>query len=128
MNLGKRIAERLDQLGWERKDLLDRVDGLSVQSLSNLIRRDSKRSELDERIAEALGVSVLWLVYGTTAEATIQEGSVFQLNRKTKRTLKMDEITEQLQRISDDGLMVALGKIEELADRYPKEPQQTQSS
>ena len=64
MNIGGRIKQRLNQLRWKRKDLLDRVEGLSDQNLSNLIRRDSLRSEWDTRIASALGVSVLWLVYG----------------------------------------------------------------
>ena len=61
MNLGTRIKIRLEELGWERKELLDRVPELSSQSLSALIRRDSRRSELDFRIATALGVTVPWL-------------------------------------------------------------------
>ena len=65
MAIGKRIEKRLEELRWKRKDLLDRVDNLTVQALSNLIRRDSKRSEWDVKIADALGVSVNWLVYGT---------------------------------------------------------------
>lgn len=64
MNIGKRIEQRLQELGWERNDLLARVPDLSPQSLSNLIRRDSKRSEWDTKIAEALDVDVVWLVYG----------------------------------------------------------------
>ena len=64
MNIGGRIQQRLEQLKWQRKDLLERVEGLSDQNLSNLIRRDSTRSEWDTRIASALGVTVLWLVYG----------------------------------------------------------------
>lgn len=64
MNIGGRIVKRLEELKWERKDLLDRVPDLTSQALFNLIKRDSVRSEWDERIAAALGVSVLWLVYG----------------------------------------------------------------
>lgn len=64
MNIGKRIEQRLNELNWERKDLLAKVPDLSTAALSNLIRRDSKRSEWDERIARALEVSVMWLVYG----------------------------------------------------------------
>lgn len=64
MNIGGRIVQRLEALQWERKDLLARVPDLTAQALSNLIRRDSVRSEWDELIAEALGVSVMWLVYG----------------------------------------------------------------
>lgn len=64
MNLGKRIEYRLNQLGWGRKDLYDAIPELTPQALSNLITRDSKRSEWDTKIAEALRVPVLWLVYG----------------------------------------------------------------
>ena len=74
--IGGRIQQRLEALGWKQKDLLDRVPDLSAQSLSNLIRRDSVRSELDVVIAEALGVSVMWLVYGDDQSAieTTQPG------------------------------------------------------
>lgn len=64
MGIGTRIEERLTALGWKRKQLYDALPDLSPQALSNLIRRDSARSEWDERIAGALNVSVLWLVYG----------------------------------------------------------------
>ena len=65
MAIGKQIEKRLEELCWQRKNLLDRVEGLTDQALSNLIRRDSRRSEWDVKIAEALGVSVNWLIYGT---------------------------------------------------------------
>lgn len=68
MNIGGRIVKRLNELNWERKDLLERVPDLTSQALFNLIKRDSVRSEWDERIAAALGVSVLWLVYGRDVE------------------------------------------------------------
>lgn len=68
MNMGKRIESKLSTLGWKRQDLLSRVPDLTAQALSNLIRRDSKRSEWDEAIANALGVSILWLVYGKNEE------------------------------------------------------------
>lgn len=70
MNIGKRIVERLAELKWQRRDLLDAVDDLSAQALSNLIVRDSKRSEWDQQIAKALGVSVMWLVYGEESSHT----------------------------------------------------------
>ena len=63
MNIGGRIQKKLSELGWERKDLLSKVPDLTPQALSNLIKRDSVRSEWDQAIADALGVSVLWLVY-----------------------------------------------------------------
>jgi len=68
MNLGSRIKKRLEQLGWERSRLIELVPDLTPANLSALIRRDSKRSEFDEEIAKALGVSLLWLVYGHDEE------------------------------------------------------------
>ena len=64
MNMGRRIAARLAELGWKQKDLVDRVPDLTPQTLSNLVKRDSHRSDWERAIADALGVSVSWLVYG----------------------------------------------------------------
>jgi len=73
MNIGHRIVQRLQERQWERKDLLDAVPDLTPQALSNLIRRDSKRSEWDEAIASALDVSVLWLVYGQNNDPVAED-------------------------------------------------------
>lgn len=62
MALGKRIVEALD--GRDQKHLWDSIPGLSQQSLSNLITRDSATSEYAIRIADRLGVSVRWLLDG----------------------------------------------------------------
>ena len=43
---------------------MDRIPDLTPQTLSNLVKRDSHRSDWERAIAEALGVSVAWLVYG----------------------------------------------------------------
>lgn len=68
MAIGSRISERLEELKWKPKDLVNAVEDLTAQSLSNIIKRDSIRSEWDEKIASALGVSVLWLVYGDSSQ------------------------------------------------------------
>lgn len=78
MNIGSRIQHRLRELHWERRNLLERVPDLTPQALSNLIKRDSKRSEWDEAIAAALGVSVLWLVYGKDGDGTSPAHSAAQ--------------------------------------------------
>lgn len=83
MNIGGRINQKLKELGWERKKLLAEVPDLSTAALSNLIRRDSVRSEWDEKIATALGVSVMWLVYGKEPDRDI-----------TYRTLTAEEPTK----------------------------------
>ncbi len=74
MNMGKRIASRLAELGWKQKDLVDKVPDLTPQTLSNLVSRDSERSKWEREIAESLGVTVEWLVYGD--EAAISAGVV----------------------------------------------------
>lgn len=85
MNMGKRIAKRLEDLGWERKQLLSRVPDLSPQSLSNLIRRDSKRSEWDEKIAAALGVSVQWLTHGHEEHIAAEPAALYDASGVTMR-------------------------------------------
>lgn len=127
MNIGKRIEQKLIELGWERKDLLVRVDGLSVQALSNLIRRGSKKSEWDEKIADALGVSVLWLVYGKSTTELRQPSVVYTIEPESKRDTVKNKITAALDGISDDGLLMLLGKAEEISERFPKLAKQTQS-
>lgn len=64
MALGARIKEARDDLGWDQAALCARVPGLSQQALSNLETRDSKTSEFAVRIADALGVSIRWLLDG----------------------------------------------------------------
>lgn len=64
MNLGKRIEERLNELEWGRSKLYELVPELSPAALSALIKRDSKRCELDVKIAKALGVHLAWLNSG----------------------------------------------------------------
>lgn len=73
MNLGKRIELRLNELGWERKDLLDCVPELTPQRLSALIVRDSKRCELDYQISKSLGVTIPWLNDGIEPKSIIDD-------------------------------------------------------
>lgn len=134
MNIGTRITQRLKALNWERRDLLDRVYGLSAQALSNLIRRGSKRSEWDEQIAAALDVSVLWLVYGKdehTAQGAKQDFDTYiaaTVFPKSKREHLSDKISLALENINEDGLLVAIGRIETLVEEYPRKAKQTPSS
>lgn len=138
MNMGKRIAEKLSSLGWKRQDLLDRVPDLTAQALSNLIRRDSKRSEWDETIADALGVSILWLVYGknggeytyaTTSDTNkspliAQERQPDKLcffpERRTIDHPAIAEVAKLMQEMSDDGKFILLGKAQEVSAQWPK--------
>ncbi len=88
MNIGGRIEQRLRELGWSRKDLLDRVPDLSAQALSNLILRDSKRSEWDKAIADALGKSVMWLVYGEETPP-VNEPSAFYATKQIQHVVDL---------------------------------------
>lgn len=91
MAIGKRIQQRMDDLGWGRdgrRRLMMAVPGLTPQALSNLITRDSKRSEWDLAIARALGVSVLWLVYGDDAYATNGTIKAIQCREPTNHILE----------------------------------------
>lgn len=72
MNLGGRIRQRRNELTWTQGALCDRVnlglpdgEGLTQQALGVLEKRDSKTSEFAVRIADALGVSVRWLMDGS---------------------------------------------------------------
>lgn len=64
MSLGGRIVDARKARGLEQKDICDRVEGLTQQALSNLERRDSATSDYAIRIADALSVSVRWLLDG----------------------------------------------------------------
>lgn len=74
MALGARITEARTAAGLDQQPLCDRVNGcwhaglrekrLTQQALSNLETRDSLTSEFAVRIADALGVSIRWLLDG----------------------------------------------------------------
>lgn len=69
MAMGKRIeAERIAR-GWTQSKLADLVsggaeNGLSQQALDRLEKRDSDKSEHAVGLADALGVSLRWLLSG----------------------------------------------------------------
>lgn len=119
MAIGKRILETLEKRGMERSDLMSKIPNLTPQALSNLIRRDSKRSEWDEAIADALEVSVMWLVYGK--EITYAKANVRALGVREPEALPptIAKAVESLKATSKEGQLVALGRLEEIALRYP---------
>lgn len=107
MAIGKRIVERLKTLGLKRKYLLDTIEDLTPQALSNLINRDSVRSEWDEKIASALGVSVLWLVYGKEVEPyPISTATALTANQTTGifslRSPQAHEVIEIMKTLTPD--------------------------
>lgn len=119
MAIGKRIEERLSKLGMDRAQLMEKLPSLTPQALSNLIRRDSKRSEWDEAIADALGVSVLWLVYGY--DHSYSKANVRNMPVKEPAALPSNiaKAVELLRTTSKEGQLIALGRLEEIALRHP---------
>lgn len=121
MAIGKRIEQRLADLGWRRNDLIDKLPDLTPQALSNLIRRDSVRSEWDEAIAEALGVSVLWLVYGRTDDGACKTVPLQAREPEPPAySTTVQQIIETTASMSPEGQLVLLGRAQELAMKFPK--------
>lgn len=119
MALGKRIEQRLEALGWQRRDLLEKLPDLSPQALSNLITRDSVRSEWDLQIAKALDVSVLWLVYGIEQDypSVASAPNVTALNVQEPALMELMGIAGQL---SERGIYELIGAARTLASIHPK--------
>lgn len=63
MNMGKRLAECLKAPGWDQTRLAAE-SGVGQQTISIIIKRDSKRSEHAPALANALGVDINWLLTG----------------------------------------------------------------
>lgn len=63
-NMGARVRQVLDELGWKQIDLLNRVVELDTGTLSALINRNGKTCLWSDEIAEALGVNHRWLQRG----------------------------------------------------------------
>lgn len=126
MAIGARIQQKLNELGWERKDLLEAVDGLTQQALSNLIRRDSKRSEWDEAIACALGMHVMELVYGKPPGAW-DSPKVTNLPVQEPKPLPYSNLAIQLAELADqmddNGKWELIGTAKVLVRLHPKAKQ-----
>lgn len=125
MAIGKTILKRLTELGWERKDLLDRVDGLTPQALSNLIRRDSKRSEWDEKIAAALQMSVMELVYGVARITYETPPANLRVNQQTAQSEPVRQLVELAEKLSQQSQWELLGMAKLLAAQPPNERQKS---
>ena len=64
MNLGGRVKQQRNLRDWGQQQLADKVGGLSQQALGLLESRDSKTSEFAVGLADALNVSLRWLLTG----------------------------------------------------------------
>ncbi len=120
MALGKRIKHRLDELGWERKDLLAKVPNLSPAALSSLIRRDSKRSEFDLAIADALGMSVMELVYDEKPAYSHQNVIPLTAREPEKFSGALADLVAIAETMSERGVCELVGQARLLAGLHPK--------
>lgn len=120
MAIGKRIEKRLADLGWERRDLLAELPTLTPQALSNLILRDSKRSEWDQAIAKALRVSVNWLVYGDEQSYTPANVVNFCV-KEPEFSGRIGELVQLAETMSDEAQRELIGMAKLLAAQCPRE-------
>lgn len=146
-SLGNRIKSRLDELGKGPQWLADRISAsfpkskCDVKCIHALITRNSQRTSYATQIAQALNVSLIWLIDGTGS--MLLEEAANQANQdralyatpvagailpKSKRQRLSEKISAALEGINEDGLLVALGRIQTLADEYPRATKQTPQS
>lgn len=71
MNMGARIEELLKQRDMKQVDLLKKVPELDAKALSAAINRDSRFNEFALEIAEALGVSLEYLLFGVDRKSSV---------------------------------------------------------
>lgn len=122
MNLGKRIEERLNELEWGRSKLYELVPELSPAALSALIKRDSKRCELDVKIAKALGVHLAWLNSGEFPKLlTDFSKKPASYKVSTFPNPLLTELLNAASKLNDDGLRRLIERAEVLAERFPLE-------
>jgi len=72
MNFRDNLRETLDYLGMEQKELAAKT-GLSLKTIQNYIKKDSSVPAADKAvlIAQALGVSVEYLINGKTPKKVL---------------------------------------------------------
>lgn len=76
MNMGARIKALLQERGWKQSQLLERVPEMDAKALSALIKRDSRFSEYALGIAQALGVSLDYLIFGVGTQPESTQSSL----------------------------------------------------
>lgn len=96
---------------------MSKIPNLSPQALSNLITRDSKRSEWDVAIADALGVSVMWLVYGDGYQSVADAPNVTRL---PAREPALQELIDIASNMSERGQWELIGQARLISAIHPK--------
>lgn len=74
MHIGKRLAAKLEELGWSENELKRRT-GVSQPTIHRIITGESQdpRQSNVEKLAKALGVSAHWLRHGGPTEVSVKE-------------------------------------------------------
>lgn len=152
MDIKQIIAQNLSRL-IDQSPVLDTVEKVSSRSGVGFgtVRRARKAQgnitvvNLDG-VARAFGVDVAYLVtnHGEALKsqntkpsenhAVNQMQSSYEnkvagtIKPKSKRDKLSDRINQALERINEDGLLVAIGRIETLTEEYPRVVKQTPSS
>lgn len=130
---------------------LAKAAGVKEPSVSDWRSKETKslKAETALKAAAFLGVSPFWLVLGvgpkrpSEIERFAAEHGAYIANQdralykaplagailpKSKRQRLSEKISAALEGINEDGLLVALGRIQTLADEYPRAAKQTPSS
>jgi len=82
MHVGKRLAAKLQELGWSENELARR-SGVTQPTIHRIITGESQdpRQANVEKIAKALGVTAQWLRHGGSSEAGIKDArSAYEQN------------------------------------------------
>lgn len=85
--IGKRIQDKMDELGISQEQLAD-MAGVSQNTISKLVRGVTRNSRSMPEIALALKVSEPWLRYGDALTATDSRGATINLSPNTSKTDK----------------------------------------
>lgn len=152
MDIKQIIAQNLSRL-IDQSPVLDTVEKVSSRSGVGFgtVRRARKAQgnitvvNLDG-VARAFGVDVAYLVTNhdeAMESKNTKPGESYAVNQpqtsyankvagaikpKNKRDKLSERINQALEHINEDGLLVAIGRIETLAEEYPRVAKQTPSS
>ncbi len=108
MALGKRVEQRIKELGLTQEEVANQV-GVTQVAINNLIKRDSDSSRNTSKLAKALQTTTEWLESGKVENKATDERNVVASdfkNRKEEEALLA--LFRQLNAKQKDGLMLIL--------------------
>lgn len=93
MNLGGRVKQRRNQLGWSQEELAQK-SGIGQGTISKMERTDQESTTFIVELAQALGVSATWLRTGVNEKSSRNSSKIsepngkYELNEKTIRLVE----------------------------------------